>query len=257
MTAGAGSAVVRPSPVFFALVAATVLLGGALWRGADPLGIGVFSFVLVGWVVSLTLHEFGHAVVAYAAGDRSVVDKGYLTLDVRHYVDPGTSLLFPLLILVVGGIGLPGGAVWIDMGAIRSATSRSLVSAAGPAATALCGLLCLLPLRFGWLDGADPRFLAAIGFLGAIQVIALLLNLIPIPGLDGFGILEPHLSQETLRALGPVRAYGFLVLFVALWAIEPVGDLFWGVTDDLSRAIGGDDIVFWRADGWRRFRFWE
>ena len=113
------------------------------------------------------------------------------------------------------------------------------------------------PIRFGWLDGADPLFLAGLGFLGAIQVIALILNLIPIPGLDGFGILEPHLSAETMRALRPVRAYGFLVLFVALWAVEPVGDLFWGVTDDLSRAIGGDEIVFWRADGWRRFRFWE
>ena len=257
MTAVVGQDRFTPSPVFIALLGATAFVGGLLWRGQDLGGFGVFLFVLLGWTVSLTLHEFGHAIVAYFAGDRSVADKGYLTLDVRNYVDPGTSLIFPLIILVIGGIGLPGGAVWIQMGRIRSAALRSAVSAAGPVASGVCAILCLVPIRLGLFDGGDPIFLVAMGFLGAIQVIALLLNLIPIPGLDGFGIIEPHLSPQMRAQIMPLRQYGILILIALLWFVEPVGDAFWGVTETLSDLLGGEGSGILRSLGWREFRFWE
>ena len=76
--------------------------------------------VLAGWAVSLCLHEFGHACVAYRGGDRSVRGKGYLTLDIRRYTDVGLSFVLPVVFLLLGGIPLPGGAVWINHGAIRS-----------------------------------------------------------------------------------------------------------------------------------------
>ena len=47
---------------------------------------------------------------------------------------------------------------------------------------------------------------------------ALLLNLLPIPGLDGYGALEPHLSPATQRALEPAKQFGFLILLVVLLA---------------------------------------
>ena len=103
------SSVVAPSPIFYALVVMTLGFGAALANGLRASGFMMFLFVIAGWVLSLALHEFGHAVVAYIGGDRSVVAKGYLTLDVRKYVDVGTSLLFPIFILIIGGIGLPGG----------------------------------------------------------------------------------------------------------------------------------------------------
>ena len=74
----------------------------------------VFPFVFIGFVISLCLHEFGHAIVAYHCGDRTVRDKGYLTLDPLRYTDLQYSILFPLLIMALGGIGLPGGAVYIN-----------------------------------------------------------------------------------------------------------------------------------------------
>ena len=70
-----------------------------------------FAIVLVGWVFSLCLHEFSHALVAYYGGDTTVREKGYLTFNPLKYTHPVYSIVLPLLFLVMGGIGLPGGAV--------------------------------------------------------------------------------------------------------------------------------------------------
>lgn len=252
-----GAARFRPSMVFVALVAITAGLGALLWSGEDLGGVGIFLFVVAGWVVSLTLHEFGHALVAYIAGDRSVADKGYLTLDVRRYADVGTSLILPVVILLIGGIGLPGGAVWINMGLIRKPAMRSLVSAAGPAMTLVCALACLVPIRAGWLDGAEPSIVVALAFLGWIQVIALILNLLPVPGLDGFGILEPHLSASIRRAIAPFAQYGIMIVFVAIFFFSPLSERFFDVTDAVSNRLGGATIDVLKSIGWNEFRFWS
>jgi Zn-dependent protease len=60
--------------------------------------------------------------------------------------------------------------------------------------------------------------------------MALLLNLLPIPGLDGYGALEPHLSYETQRALAPAKQWGFVILFVLLF-IPPVNFAFFSLVE--------------------------
>ncbi len=100
-----------------------------------------FLVVLIGWVFSLCLHEFAHAFVAYQGGDFTVRDKGYLTFNPLKYTHPVYSLLFPMLFLLMGGIGLPGGAVYIEKWRLRSKTWETAVSLAGPAANALLALV--------------------------------------------------------------------------------------------------------------------
>jgi hypothetical protein len=134
------------SVTFLALIAA--LLGVAMLMEALP-AYGrylVFPFVLVGWLISLCLHEFGHAIAAYRSGDRGVLDNGYLTLDPLRYTDLQYSIFWPLIFLAIGGVGLPGGAVYVNMHAIRGPADRALVSAAGPLAT-LAVLILLLVSR--------------------------------------------------------------------------------------------------------------
>ena len=65
--------------------------------------------------------------------------------------------------------------------------------------------MLLLGLTSGCFDPMHAVFWAGMAFLGFLQVTALLLNLLPIPGLDGYSALEPHLSPETQRALEPVK----------------------------------------------------
>ena len=94
---------------------------------------------------------------------------------------------------------------------------RTLVSLAGPAANLRAGGAAAGATRLFF----DPMHLvlwAGVAFLGFLQVTAVLLNLLPIPGLDGYDALEPHLSPETQRALAPVKQWGFLILLFLLLA---------------------------------------
>jgi Zn-dependent protease len=106
-----------------------------------PVGVWVFVVVLGGWVITLCLHEFAHALVAYAGGDTSVRARGYLTLNPARYTDLATSVIMPIILLAIGGIPLPGGAVLVEPGRLRHRWFASLVSAAGPATNFLCGVL--------------------------------------------------------------------------------------------------------------------
>jgi len=190
----------------------------------------MFTFIISGWLVSLCLHEFGHAVTAFWAGDESVEHKGYLTLNPLKYTHPIISIVIPLAMLLMGGIGFPGGAVYINIHALRKPRYRSLVSAAGPLAN-LIGLL-VLALPFGKLpfdyffSKAPLEFLMAVGFLALLQMVALFINLLPIPGLDGFGILEPFLPRE-LEFMRSLQSFGFLIIFLLLWTDSPISDFFW------------------------------
>ena len=99
-----------------------------------------FIIVIIGWIFSLCLHEFSHALVAYYGGDTSVREKGYLTFNPLKYTHPVYSILLPMVFLLLGGIGLPGGAVYIERWRLRSKGWESAVSLAGPAANLLLAL---------------------------------------------------------------------------------------------------------------------
>src|SRR4051812_10477573 len=119
------------------------------WVGYGNVQVDVFLLVVSGWVLSLCLHEYAHAIVAYFAGDRGVAERGYLRLNPLKYTHPVLSIVLPLVAVVLGGIGLPGGAVWVDHAYIRSKVKESLISAAGPATNVVFALLLALPFAFG------------------------------------------------------------------------------------------------------------
>ena len=241
------------SPFFLVLLLVT-LVGAALAAVAAGgwLVAGVVLLVLGGWAVSLCLHEFAHALVAHRSGDTAIRGRGYLTLDIRRYTNVGLTFVLPVLFLLLGGIPLPGGAVLIDNGAIRSRAARSLVSFAGPAvnlvfALALTLLVATVPMSLGLAAG--------LSCLALIEVLAFVLNILPVPGLDGFGVLEPYLSYGARRVADRVRPWAPLVLLVVLLGVPGVSPVLFGVGDALFALIGGDGrlanagynaLLFWR-----------
>jgi Zn-dependent protease len=250
----------RVSPWFAALVAVAVLggwlaaagTGAAMSGSAVVLTIGVVLLVLGGWAVSLCLHEFGHAAVAYRGGDTSVREKGYLTLDIRRYTDLGLSFVLPVFFLLLGGIPLPGGAVWINHWAIRSRALQSLVSLAGPLANLAIGItltvaVAFVPMPFGLTIG--------LSCLALIQVLAFVLNILPVPGLDGFGVVEPYLSRDTQALAAKVRPWAPIVLFLLVVGLPGVAQIFFDLSTFVFGLIGGDAEA--AGSGYRLLFFWR
>lgn len=256
MTVARSNQSVRPSPVFLLLVGLTAGGGVLAWLAADqdrPLAyVGVFLFVIAGWLVSLCLHEFGHAYTAWRFGDHDVAVRGYLTLNPLKYSNPMLSLGLPLLFIALGGIGLPGGAVYVRTG-FMTPRQQSIVSLAGPLANLVLAVLLLGATRL-FYDPDHPVFWGGVAALGFLQVTALILNLLPIPGLDGFGALEPHLSADTRRALEPAKQFGFLILLVVL-LVPALNRWFFGLVFwffDVSGVSRGLAFV-----GLQLTRFWS
>ena len=212
----------------------------------------VFLLVTVGWVFSVCLHEFGHALVAFKGGDYTVREKGYLTLNPIHYTDPVYSLVMPLVFLFLGGIGLPGGAVYINDHLLRSKGWRTAVSLAGPAMNIVLTLLLCLPF---WLGIIDDRFGPGLAFLIQLEISAVLFNLIPIPPLDGYRAVSPWIPEDINERVLAQSNVLIWVLFLAMWYVQPLNQAFWTAVYTLSAVLGIDPE--WARMGWYEFRFWR
>ena len=190
----------RGSPIFLAIVAITAVSGWAVWTDfAEQTGFAIFLFVTAAWIVSLCLHEYAHARTALHSGDISIAAKGYLTLNPLKYTHALLSIVLPVIFVIMGGIGLPGGAVYIERGRISGRWRHSLISAAGPLTNVLFAVICTAPFWLDAMDGVPFAFRLALAFLALLQVTAAILNLLPVPGLDGYGIIEPWLSYGVRR----------------------------------------------------------
>lgn len=226
------------SPIFALLVAVTAATGVGLWAGAVPRAAGFLTilFVTAGWVTSLCIHEFGHAFVAYLGGDRSVVASGYLTLNPLRYANVVSSIVMPVVFLLVGGIGLPGGAVYVNHSALRARRWSTAVSLAGPVGTLLCAALVAAPFLLAGSTWEAPHveFASALAFLGFIEFFALVLNLVPVPGLDGFGAIRPWLPFSWQQTAGRLGMNGVFLVFLVLWFVPPVRTGFYQVVFQLT-----------------------
>jgi Zn-dependent protease len=245
---------VRPSPLFLSLLAVTVA-GAVLTLFEDSTAAvtaGTVLFVLGGWAVSLCLHEFGHAVVAYRGGDHAVKAKGYLTLDIRRYTDPVFSIVLPLVLLAFGGIPLPGGAVWINHHALRDKRVESMVSLAGPVSNLVLGVLLAMSVI---LFTPPAGLAAALSYLAAVQILAFVLNILPIPGLDGWGVIEPYMSYAARQFGAKARPWAPFVLFAVLIGFPTIAALFFNAAYSVFELLGGDRGL--AGDGRNTFMFWQ
>jgi Zn-dependent protease len=242
-----------PSPVFLLIVAVFAASGTALWTG-QAATFAVFGFVLSGWLLSLCLHEYAHALVAYLGGDHSVAEKGYLTLDPLKYSNPLLSFGIPLVFVLLGGIGLPGGAVMIERHRLRGRVWESLVSAAGPAVNVLFAIVSVAGVGAVASGAGHAEFWAALAFLSFLQVTAAILNLLPVPGLDGFGIVQPWLPRGALKVAAQVGQFGVLAVFVVLLWIPQVNAAFFSFVLRIMAALGGDPGL--ALHGYDLFQFW-
>ncbi len=207
-----------------------------LW--GSQLAIG--AIICIVWMISISCHEFAHAIVAYFGGDKSVKERGYLTLNPFAYTSTGMTVILPVVFLLIGGFALPGAAVYVHTASLRNRFWRSAVSAAGPAAT--IAVTCILAMAFsiaktGSDDIRTAQVSLALAMLVYFHSASIVLNLLPMPGLDGYGILEPWLPasiQETFRKYGNA---GFGIILILLWLPIP-NQMLWSTAGLVSELIG-------------------
>ena len=212
-----------------------------------------FLVVIVGWIFSLCLHEFSHAVVAYYGGDTSVREKGYLTFNPLKYTHPVYSILLPMIFLLLGGIGLPGGAVYIETWRLRSKRWESAVSLAGPVSNLVLAVLLSIVLRFA--PSPASGIWPGLAFLALLQVMAAVLNLIPVPPFDGYRVLAPFLAPQVRARIDQAGSLIMLLVFFVLWYVPFVSGVLWSVVGWVSvqlhiplqlAMLGLSQFQFWR-----------
>src|SRR5579863_7228969 len=201
--------------------------------------ISCFLIVVVIWIFSVCLHEFGHAWVALKGGDDTVEEKGYLSMNPMYYAHPVMSFLLPVLFVVMGGIALPGGAVYINKNLLRSKVWETAVSLAGPAMNLILVAVITLLLKLIFIPYFPDRVPTyALAFTLQLQICAILFNLIPIPPLDGFQAIEPWLPGEWKEAIMHIAANGLFIVVLLFWCVQPLNDALWHTIWNISDFIG-------------------
>ncbi len=209
--------------------------------------------IFIAWIMSVVLHELAHGLVAYLGGDYTIEERGGLTLNPLQYIDPVFSLLVPAIIFLVGGVPLPGGVTYVRMDLIKSRVWQSAVSLAGPAMNLLIFLGCCMPFhpKLGWIDpqpvnGQWPNHVLFLGAFAWLQMLTVLFNLVPIPGLDGFGVIRPFLDRRTQEALTPeIRRALFFLWFIILWNASGIFQVFHRLVGMTLHGLG---FPYWRID---------
>jgi Zn-dependent protease len=101
----------------------------------------------------------------------------------------------------------------------------------------------------------DATLWSAIAFLAMLQITAVFFNLLPVPPLDGFGIIEPFLDERTRFQLRQFGMYGIFLIFLVLWFVEPVAREFWDMVFSATEALDiSGDLV---SEGFDNFMFWR
>jgi len=172
-------------------------------------------------IFAITVHEAAHGYVAKYFGDLTAEKMGRITLNPLKHIDPLGTIILPALTLMLGGI-LFGWAkpVPVNFANLRNPKKDMLwVAAAGPASNFVMAVFWALVLNYSMsAPGSAAFFLLEMSKVGImINLVLMVLNLLPLPPLDGGRIAVSLLPMDLAVKLSKLEKYGFLILMGLLF----------------------------------------
>ena len=179
------------------------------------------------WIIPLifaiTVHEVSHGWVANKLGDPTAKLQGRITLNPLKHIDPLGTIVIPAILIFLGGIVFGyAKPVPVDWRNLRNMPrDMALVALAGPAANLIMALLWALIIKLTLLFNSDNYLSNIIIYLGklgiSINLILMILNLIPIPPLDGSRVVASFLKGKAAIYYAQIEPYGFFILLALLF----------------------------------------
>lgn len=179
------------------------------------------------WVLpvlfAITLHEVAHGWVASKLGDKTALMLGRITLNPIKHIDLIGTIVVPLICLVAGnfvfGWAKPVPVDWRNLRNPRR--DAALVAIAGPVSNLLMAIFWAFMAKVGfWIvqsGVSNGVFLVYMGIAGiSINLLLMILNLFPLPPLDGSRVVSSLLSPQLARSYDTLEPYGFFILLALL-----------------------------------------
>lgn len=203
--------------------------------------------IVIGLIIllfSAILHEIAHGAVAEYFGDDTAKLMGRITLNPIPHIDPYFTILIPLMLIVSGSPVIFGAAKPVPVNYYRLRNFRwgvFWVSIAGVLTNLLIAFIAALPLRFLSLSTAAHDILFTIA---EINVFLAVVNLIPIPPIDGSKVLAALLGENAIRWIMNIEMRGlvgilpFIILIFVLFSSAGFQSVMLPVVNFFFRLIG-------------------
>lgn len=217
--------------------------------------IQVIAIYALPVIFAITLHEAAHAYAAKYFGDLTAYSQGRVSLNPIRHIDPIGTVALPLLMLALsklfGGGFIFGWAkpVPVNFGNLRNPKRDMLwVAAAGPGANLVMALFWILMVKLSFTEslGAFSLPLALMGAAGVmVNAIFMVLNLLPIPPLDGGRIMVSLLPHRQAYQFSRIEPYGFFII-LALMFTHILDYVMWPLVTiaiQLVAAVGSVEVL--------------
>lgn len=187
-------------------------------------GIAIYALPVI---LAITMHEAAHGYVAKHFGDFTAFNAGRISLNPARHIDPVGTILVPAVLFIISKMTMGAGFLFgwakpvpVNFSNLRHPKQDMLwVAAAGPGANLLMAFFWALLIKLAMIlpisEYTKPVILMSIAGI-EINVILMVLNLLPLPPLDGGRMAVSLLPHRLAYPFSRIEPYGFMILLVLL-----------------------------------------